>query len=60
MYRWEGKFNLKKLEWLKKEEEEWIKSEWNNGIGNRLYFVGFRNKRGNDKKGKKGELVLRS
>lgn len=46
--RWADTFTLNKLECLKQAAAARIPSAWNNGIGPRFYFVGFRNPRGND------------
>ena len=37
-----GRFTLKKLECSKQAVLAWIFRAWNNGIGRRFYFVGFR------------------
>ena len=53
-----GNFTLKKLE-CSKQAKRLNNGAWNNGIGPRFYFVGFRNPRGNDQKGQTGAFVLR-
>ena len=62
---WLGTFTLKKLECSSRRQARLNNSAWNNRIGPRFYFVGFRNsevmikrdRRGHSYYGVRGEIL---